>query len=94
MNKRLIGYWTATALFCLAMTAGGTMSLLRVEPQQEAMANLGYTEGPPEGFKEGAYADLLIVEGNPLEDVSVLEDYENNIKFIMKDRTDYKNELH
>jgi uncharacterized membrane protein YphA (DoxX/SURF4 family) len=42
MNKRLIGYWIATALFCLAMTAGGTMNLLRVEPQQEAMANLGY----------------------------------------------------
>jgi uncharacterized membrane protein YphA (DoxX/SURF4 family) len=42
MNRRLIGYWIATALFCLAMTAGGTMNLLRVEPQQEAMANLGY----------------------------------------------------
>ena len=42
MNKRLIGYWLATALFCLAMTAGGTMNLLRVEPQQAAIANLGY----------------------------------------------------
>jgi uncharacterized membrane protein YphA (DoxX/SURF4 family) len=42
MNRRLIGYWIGTVLFCLAMTAGGTMNLLRVEPQQEAMANLGY----------------------------------------------------
>jgi uncharacterized membrane protein YphA (DoxX/SURF4 family) len=42
MNKRLVGYWIATAFFCLAMAAGGTMNLLRVEPQQEAMANLGY----------------------------------------------------
>ena len=42
MNKRLIGYWIATVLFCVAMTAGGTMNLLRVELQQEAMANLGY----------------------------------------------------
>ena len=42
MNKRLVGYWIATALFCVAMTAGGTMNLLRVELQQEAMANLGY----------------------------------------------------
>ena len=42
MNKRVIGYWIATAMFCLVMTAGGTMNLLRVEPQQEAMAKLGY----------------------------------------------------
>ena len=42
MNIRLVGYWIATALFCVAMTAGGTINLLRVELQQEAMANLGY----------------------------------------------------
>ena len=44
MNKRLIGYWLATALFCLAMTAGGTMNLLRTELQKEAMVALGYPE--------------------------------------------------
>ena len=44
MDKRLIGYWLATALFCLAMAAGGTMNLLRVEPQQVAMEKLGYPE--------------------------------------------------
>ena len=42
MSKRVLGYWSTTVLFCLAMTAGGTMNLLRVEPQQAAMANLGY----------------------------------------------------
>ena len=42
MNKRLIGYWVATALFCLAMTAGGMMNLMRAEMQKEAMAALGY----------------------------------------------------
>ena len=42
---------------------------------------------------EGAYADMLIVDGNPLKDVRVLEDYENNIKFIMKDGKAYKNTL-
>ena len=52
-----------------------------------------YTDGPLGVVKTGAYADLLIVEGNPLEDVRVLEDYENNIKFIMKDGTAYKNTL-
>jgi hypothetical protein len=44
MNKQMIGYWLATALFCLAMTGGGTLNLLRVEMQQEAMAHLGYPE--------------------------------------------------
>ncbi len=44
MNKRLIGYWLATALFCLAMTAGGMMNLMRAEMQKEAMTALGYPE--------------------------------------------------
>lgn len=52
-----------------------------------------YTEGPLGVIKEGAYADLLLVDGNPLEDVRVLEDYESNIDLIMKDGTIYKNEL-
>ena len=44
MDKRQIGYWLATGLFCVAMAAGGTMNLLRVEPQQVAMAELGYPD--------------------------------------------------
>ncbi len=44
MDKRVIGFWLATCLFCAAMAAGGTMNLLRVEPQQVAMAKLGYPE--------------------------------------------------
>ena len=42
---------------------------------------------------KGAYADLLIVEGNPLKDVSILEDYAKNMKIIMKDGVIYKNDL-
>jgi imidazolonepropionase-like amidohydrolase len=41
----------------------------------------------------GAYADLLIVEGDPLTDVRVMTDPEKNLKFIMKDGIIYKNEL-
>jgi len=52
-----------------------------------------YQDGPLGVIKEGAYADLLIVEGNPLEDVRILEDYENNIRLIMKDGVVYKNTL-
>ncbi len=44
MNKRLVGYWLVTVLFCLAMTAGGTMNLMRAEMQKEAMTALGYPD--------------------------------------------------
>ena len=44
MNKRLVGYWIATALFCLAMTAGGTMNLMHLEVQKESIKALGYPE--------------------------------------------------
>ncbi len=33
--------------------------------------------------QEGKLADLLVVDGNPLEDISVLQE-EDNLKLIMK----------
>jgi imidazolonepropionase-like amidohydrolase len=42
--------------------------------------------------EEGKLADLLVVEGNPLEDISVLQD-RNNLKIIMKGGRTFKNEL-
>lgn len=44
-------------------------------------------------IKPGAYADLLIVDGDPLTDIKVLEDPTKNIRLIMKDGRIYKNEL-
>lgn len=52
-----------------------------------------YREGPLGVIQEGAYADLLLIDGNPLEDVTLLADYENNIDLIMKDGKIYKNTL-
>jgi len=40
----------------------------------------------------GAYADLLVVEGDPLTDLRVMLDPRNNPKLIMKDGVIYKNE--
>lgn len=42
--------------------------------------------------KEGAYADLLMVQGNPLEDIRAVTD-RDNLKIIMKDGVIYKNTL-
>jgi imidazolonepropionase-like amidohydrolase len=43
--------------------------------------------------KEGAFADLLLVEGNPLENINLVADPENTFKVIMKDGVIYKNTL-
>lgn len=40
-----------------------------------------------------AYADLLIVEGDPIADIKVVADPENNFRVIMKDGRIYKNTL-
>jgi imidazolonepropionase-like amidohydrolase len=52
-----------------------------------------YREGPLGVIKEGAYADMLLVEGNPVKDVSVMADWKNNLKVIMKDGKVFKNIL-
>lgn len=52
-----------------------------------------YPEGPLGVIAEGAYADILLVEGNPVEDALIMTDYENNFDLIMKDGVIYKNTL-
>ncbi|HWL08042.1 MAG TPA: amidohydrolase family protein [Planctomicrobium sp.] len=43
--------------------------------------------------EEGAFADLLLVDGNPIDNISLLSDPENNFLVIMKDGKIYKNTL-
>jgi imidazolonepropionase-like amidohydrolase len=52
-----------------------------------------YKRGPLGVIREGAYADLLLVEGDPIEDVRVLEDPERNLRLIVKDGAVYKDTL-
>lgn len=44
-------------------------------------------------IEEGAYADLLLVNGNPMENLELLQDPENSFAVIMKDGIIYKNTL-
>ena len=55
--------------------------------------NNPYQDGPLGVVEEGAYADLLLVDGNPLEDILLLADPDLNLKVIMKDGVIYKNTL-
>ena len=53
----------------------------------------GELMGLPVGtVKEGQLADLLVVDGNPLQDVRVLQD-RSRLKLIMKDGVAHKNTL-
>ena len=63
----------------------------------ELMAMAGprhpYQEGPLGEITVGAYADLILVDGNPLEDLSLVADPHKNFDLIMKDGVIYKNTL-
>ena len=52
-----------------------------------------YQEGELGVIEEGAYADLLLVDGNPLADIEVMVNPEENFDLIMKDGVIYKNTL-
>lgn len=44
-------------------------------------------------IEKGAHADLLLFDGNPLEDLNVIVDFEKNMDLIMKAGVIYKNAL-
>lgn len=50
-----------------------------------------YRQAPLGVLREGAWADLLLVRGNPLDDLRLLEDYERNFLAIIKDGVVHKN---
>jgi len=52
-----------------------------------------YPDGPLGVIAEGAYADILVIDGNPLENIELLTKPEKNIKLIMKNGKVYKNTL-
>jgi len=52
-----------------------------------------YLAGKLGEISEGAYADLIIVNGNPLENIQLIVDPEQHFKVIVKDGVVYKNTL-
>lgn len=51
-----------------------------------------YWQGKVGVLEKGAFADLLLIDGNPVDDLDVLRD-KNNMKLIMKDGRIYKNTM-
>ena len=70
---------------------------LRAQQNGAELVELSGKRNPYPGklgvIEKDAMADLLIVNGNPLEDISLLGDPESNLLLIMKDGKIYKNTL-
>jgi imidazolonepropionase-like amidohydrolase len=71
----------------LKMVTHDNAQLLKLSgPRDPYPGKLGFIE-------EGAYADLILVDGNPLENLDLVADAENNFVVIMRDGKIYKNTL-
>jgi imidazolonepropionase-like amidohydrolase len=82
-----LGRWF-TPVEVLRMATGTNGELLTLSGPRNP-----YAHGTLGVVEERAYADLLIVEGNPLEDIRLLERPAENLALIMKDGKIYKNTL-
>ncbi|MBP4139919.1 metal-dependent hydrolase family protein [Flavobacterium geliluteum] len=72
----------------LKMATSTNAELLRMSKKRDP-----YQKGKLGEITEGAYADMLLVDGNPLENIKLVDDPEKNFLLIMKDGIIYKNIL-
>ncbi|MCI1000049.1 amidohydrolase family protein [Ochrobactrum soli] len=71
----------------LRMLTSGNADLVALSgPRNPYPAKLGRIEA-------GAYADILVLDGNPLDDISLIADPDRTMKLIMKDGRIHKNTL-
>lgn len=82
---KLVRWYTPAEVLKMA-TAGNAELLALSGLRSPYPGKLGVIE-------PGALADVLVVDGNPIEDIRLIEDPAKNFKVIMKDGVVYKNEL-
>ena len=71
----------------LVMATGTNAELLAMSgPRNPYPGKIGVVE-------PGAYADLLLIDGDPIADINLVADPDRNMKIIMKDGRIYKNTL-
>lgn len=76
--------WYSNAEILIMATSQNAELLTLSGPRNPYPGKLGVVE-------EGAYADLLLVNGNPLENLDLIADPAANFAVIMKDGTIYRN---
>ena len=82
---KMVRWYTPAETLAMATSVNG--ELLALSGLRSPYAGkLGVVE-------EGALADLLLVDGNPLDDINLVANPAANFKVIMKDGVIYKNTL-
>ena len=82
---KLLAWYTPAEILKMA-TAGNAELLTLCGPRNPYPGSLGIVDA-------GALADLLLVDGNPLDNINLIADPAKNFKVIMKDGRIYKNTL-
>lgn len=83
IEVELFGFTPTEALRHVTGNAGKVLAM-------SGPARNPYRDGPLGVIEEGAYADILLWDGNPTEDIMIIED-EDRLDFIMKDGEIFKN---
>jgi imidazolonepropionase-like amidohydrolase len=83
IEVELFGFTPYEALLHATGNAGKVLAM-------SGPARNPYRDGSLGVVKAGAYADVLIWDGNPLENIKIIED-ESKLKLIVKDGVIYKN---
>jgi imidazolonepropionase-like amidohydrolase len=52
-----------------------------------------YLSGQLGEISEGAYADIILIDGNPLKDIKIMAEYDKKFVLIIKDGKIYKNSI-
>ncbi|PZV11157.1 MAG: hydrolase [Pseudanabaena sp.] len=82
---KLVRWYTPAEILKMATRTNAELLALS-GPRNPYPGKLGVVE-------EGALADLLLVNGNPLENIKLIEDPDRNFQVIMKDGKIYKNTI-
>jgi imidazolonepropionase-like amidohydrolase len=82
---KLLEWYTPAEILIMATSTNAELAAL-CGPRNPYPGKLGLVE-------EGALADLILVDGNPLENLKLVEDPDKNFVIIMKDGKVYKNTL-
>ena len=83
MLSKMVKWYSPAEALAMATSANGQL-LARSGLRSPYPGKLGVVE-------EGAFADLLLVDGNPIDNIKLIEDPERNFVVIMKDGRIYKN---
>lgn len=98
MYLKTVGFSNLQALKTATSTAGHVLGWCGgMNPYKDAYPNLTEDEKAEKGIglgvvEPGSYADLLIIDGNPLEELEILRD-RDNLQLIMQDGKIWKNTL-